>query len=163
MRKLLLIVAALAALMAPALAEPLDQYLPRHELTPGVARADLTVDQICTTKWGHDARAVTASMKRQVFEAYGFPKLNEDERCPCEIDHLISRELGGADDVKNLWPQSYSGDWNARMKDRLENRLHKEVCEGRLPLEDAQRGIADDWIALYQNYFGAEAKALPPK
>jgi len=90
-----------------------------------------------------------------VFASYGFAKLNKDKRCPCEIDHLISRELGGADDVKNLWPQPYRGRWNAHLKDRLENQLHKEVCAGRLKLGDAQKGIAADWTKLYRGYYGS--------
>jgi hypothetical protein len=69
-------------------------------------------------------------MKGQVFENCGYTG-NDDPRCVpagnrhCEIDHLISRELGGADEVANLWPQSYGGQpWNAVLKDKLENRLH---------------------------------------
>lgn len=128
--------------------------LPDRKLTPGVARPDLTLKQICATKWGKDARAVSAAMKRQVFAAYGYPMGNRDPRCPCEVDHLVSRELGGADDVKNLWPQSYSGPWNARLKDRVENRLHVEMCAGRLSLRAAQDAIRADWTAAYRKYFG---------
>lgn len=128
-------------------------HLPDPQLTPGVVR-QLTVEQICATKWGKDARAVTPAMKRQVFRAYGYPAGNRDPRCSCEIDHLVSRELGGADDVANLWPQSYAGPWNAHLKDRVENRLHVEMCAGRLTLEQAQQMIRDDWTAAYVRYFG---------
>lgn len=44
----------------------------------------------------------------------------------CEVDHLISLELGGANAIENLWPQPFDGKWNAHVKDRLELRLHKE-------------------------------------
>jgi hypothetical protein len=135
---------------ACAIAEP----LPHTAITPGVVRNDLTVQQICTTKWGKDARAVTESMKRQVFNSYGYPLGNKDPRCPCEIDHLISRELGGADDVKNLWPQQYFGQWNAHQKDRVENRLHVELCKGTVTLKDAQHDIATDWTKVFVRYFG---------
>lgn len=131
--------------------------LPDLAITPGVARTDITQDTICTTKWGKDARKVTAAMKRQVFAEYGLSG-NKDRSCRSkrhfEIDHLVSRELGGADDVKNLWPQCYGGDWNAVMKDRVENRLHKEVCSGNLPLAEAQREITQDWRVPYRRYFG---------
>jgi 5-methylcytosine-specific restriction endonuclease McrA len=43
----------------------------------------------------------------------------------CEVDHLISRELGGADATDNLWPQPYTQHPGAHEKDRLENQLHK--------------------------------------
>lgn len=133
--------------------------LPNLQLTPGVARTELTVQQICKTKWGKDTRAVTAAMKRQVFQEYGLTG-NSDPFCRpkgCEVDHLLSRELGGADDVKNLWPQAYSGAWNAHMKDRVENRLNKEVCAGRMTLDAARTGIIHDWTALYRQFFGDPA------
>jgi len=51
-------------------------------------------------------------------------------------------------------PQSYrTQPWNAHVKDRLENELHRLVCAGQLPLDTAQRDIATDWIAAYQAYF----------
>lgn len=143
---------ALTLLVTPAMAGT----LPNLKLTPGVTRPELTQKNICTTKWGKDARAVTEGMKMQAFAEYGLSG-NTDKFCKpkgCEIDHLISRELGGADDVKNLWPQSYSGEWNAHMKDRVENRLHKEVCDGNLSLNDARKQIVKDWTAAYVKYFG---------
>lgn len=148
MRTTLIILLMLYAV--PALGDP----LPRSAITPGVTRKDLTLEKICKTKWGKDARAVTAGMKLAVFRAYGYAKGNKDPRCPCEIDHLVSRELGGADDVRNLWVQSYQGAWNARMKDRVENRLHVEMCAGRMTLIAAQTAIRSDWRVPYRKFFG---------
>ena len=53
-----------------------------------------------------------------------------------EIDHLIRRSLGGADDVRNLWPQCYEPVRSnksqqadgANKKDPLESYLHRVVC-----------------------------------
>lgn len=132
--------------------------LPNRVLTPGAARLGLTVEQICVTKWSRDLRHVTAAMKAETFRRYGYSG-NDDRRCipdergrRCEIDHLVPRELGGADILSNLWPEPYGGRWNATIKDRLENRLHKLVCSGELDLEKAQRAIAEDWIAAYRRY-----------
>ena len=70
-----------------------------------------------------------------------------------EVDHLISLELGGANDIKNLWPQSYvSTPYNARMKDALENKLHAMVCANQITLVEAQKEISTDWIAAYKKY-----------
>jgi hypothetical protein len=76
-------------LLAAALA------LPNPTLTPGVVRHDLTLSQACATAWGKDHRAVTTAMKRQVFAAYGIPWADHAQY---EVDHLVSRELAGADD-----------------------------------------------------------------
>lgn len=138
-----------------------ELVVPDPLITPGVARNDLSKADICKTKWGSDERYVTSKMKMQVFANYGLTG-NDDPACTpdihgrrCEIDHLISRELGGADDVNNLWPQAYgSKPWNATLKDKLENRLHKEVCAGNISLEKAQKEISEDWRILYKKYFG---------
>lgn len=125
----------------------LQLALPNLELTPGLARG-LTQATVCATRWGLDHRHVTEAMKRQVARRYGIPRstIRAAGRC-CEFDHLIPRELAGADAVTNLWPQPWA---EARKKDRLENWLHREVCAGRLSLEAAQLQIVDDWPAAYR-------------
>jgi hypothetical protein len=146
--------------IASGLAVANDLTLPDPALTPGVSRA-LSMETICKTKWGKDARHMTAAMKAQVFKAYGLSG-NDDPSCVadksgrhCEVDHLISRELGGADDVKNLWPEPYGASpWNAVLKDRVENRLHKEVCAKTISLAQARREIKSDWRVPYRRYFG---------
>jgi hypothetical protein len=140
---LTLMMLALTVLGAAAAPSPIR---PDAQLTPGVSRS-LTRDQVCTIKWGKDRRHVTERMKKDVFEAYGIPW---EKHSLYEVDHLISRELAGADDVKNLWPQSWTGTANARMKDRLENTLHREVCAGEITLAFAQQTIRGDWIAAYR-------------
>jgi hypothetical protein len=159
MRALTLIFVLL--LTAPAHADVISLILPDLVLTPGVVRTDITADAVCRIRWGKDRRHVTAAMKREAFRRYGLTG-NEDPACTrdkhgrkCEIDHLISRELGGADHVDNLWPQPYGGQpWNAVRKDRVENRLHKEVCAGNITLEQAQEEIRTDYRVPYLRYFG---------
>jgi len=135
--------------------------IPNLHITPGSVRAGLSKTKICTIKWGKDQRHVTEAMKRQVFALYGYSG-NDDPRCVpagkrhCEIDHLISRELGGADEVSNLWPQAYgTSPWNAVLKDKLENRLHKEMCAGKIPLKKARDMLVNDWREAYKKYYGS--------
>jgi hypothetical protein len=72
-----------------------------------------------------------------------------------EEDHLISLELGGNPrSPDNLWPEPWFGPWNAHIKDKLENTLHKMVCDGQISLGDAQKAIATDWVAAYKKYIG---------
>ena len=134
--------------------------IPNLQITPGAVRAGLSKTKICSIKWGKDERHVTAAMKRQVFAAYGYSG-DDDPRCvpagkrTCEIDHLISRELGGADEVSNLWPQAYgTSPWNAVLKDKLENRLHKELCAGKITLKSARNMLVTDWREGYKKYYG---------
>jgi hypothetical protein len=52
-----------------------------------------------------------------------------------------------------LWPEPYSSEWNAHVKDELEDYLHEQVCRGKLDLPTAQREISTNWISAYQKYF----------
>jgi hypothetical protein len=74
-----------------------------------------------------------------------------------EIDHLIAISLGGSNDIKNLWPRSLdeTKPLNAKLKDRLERRLHVLACiDKKVSLHDAQEAISRDWIAAYRKYIG---------
>lgn len=129
--------------------------------TSGAVRAGLSQAKICKIKWGRDERHVTQAMKKQVFALYGYSGYDDPQCVPagkrtCEIDHLISRELGGADEVINLWPQAYgTSPWNAVLKDKLENRLHKEMCEKKtITLKQARDMIKNDWRIAYRKYYG---------
>lgn len=126
--------------------------IPDPRLTPGAYHPQLTADILCARDFSTKTiRNVSRATKRQVYEAYEMSP--QQAPCPCEVDHLISLALGGANDPRNLWPQSYTVPWNAHLKDRLENRMHREVCSGRISLEDAQREIATDWIGAYERRF----------
>jgi hypothetical protein len=127
------------------------QALPNLKVTPGKSRA-ISTKTLCSTKWGKDERHVTAKMKRDVCEAYNA------KNCPSrswEIDHLISRELGGADVESNLWPQPLP---EYHKKDRLENALHKQVCAGTITLKAAQQCLVKDWRVCYRKTFGESPK-----
>ena len=57
-------------------------------------------------------------MRDEVFREYG---IADGERNKYEIDHLVPVELGGANNIKNLWPEPFDGEWGSAIKDRLEN------------------------------------------
>lgn len=124
--------------------------LPDHRLTPGaVLTTDATV--VCAPGYAGSVRNVPQAEKNQIYAEY---KITSHRPGEFEIDHLISLELGGSNDPKNLWPQSYlTKPWNAHVKDKLEDKLHEEVCAGRLLLLSAQSMISTDWIAAYKKYF----------
>jgi hypothetical protein len=129
--------------------------LPDRHCTPGASDPRVTQQNIATTicrrgytRTVRPPESVTAPEKRASMRAYG------DTGSPhaYEYDHLISLELGGApNDPRNLWPEP-GGTPNP--KDRLENRLHELVCGGSLPLADARRQIAADWVTAYRRYIG---------
>jgi hypothetical protein len=129
-------------LSLPALAQSLP-IAPNSSLTPGdILTTD--VKKICAPGYSKSVRAVPASEKHQVYQMY---RITRHKAREFEVDHLISLELGGSNSIRNLWPQSYSTQpYNAQVKDKLENRLHKLVCSGQLNIRTAQVEIAKDWI-----------------
>jgi hypothetical protein len=97
-------------------------------------------------------RNVPQSEKYAVEVEYGMPARLYGRTI--EIDHIVSLELGGSNDIANLYPEPGSGPASYHAKDRLENKLHDLVCSGAMTLRAAQLGIARNWQALYKTVFG---------
>ena len=111
--------------------------IPNARLTPGAAvLADRqTICRFANVK----NKAVSIALQKKVFEEYG---IRGAEPKFYEVDYLVTPALGGADDIRNLWPHSYSTVWNAKVKDDLEDHLRDMVCSGQLDLSQAQKDIA---------------------
>jgi hypothetical protein len=128
--------------------------LPRADLTPGMT-GPVTVDDICGAGRYGRTRPAPASLHAAVFGSYG---ADYERAAEYELDYLITPELGGLQDARNLWPQPYSHTpWNAYVKDELEQLFHRKVCDGEMELTTAQHEIASDWISAYKRYFEADA------
>jgi hypothetical protein len=122
-------------------------YLNDIRATPGaVLKVDLKT--LCTPGYTATVRDVPLTVKKQACDLYGVPAAHCNGR-EVEIDHLISLEIGGSNDLKNLWPQPYKPIPGAHEKDKLENWLHSQVCSGNMSLQTAQRGIAKNWYRGY--------------
>ena len=123
--------------------------MPDSRLTPGAAV--LTTRLVVCAQSNTKNKSVPVALQRKVFEEYGIAGA---EPRAYEVDYLVTPALGGADDIRNLWPHSYSATvWNAQVKDALEDRLREMVCEGSLDLTEAQKAIAVNWIAAYKKCF----------
>jgi hypothetical protein len=116
------------------------------DCTPGAIIDTATTDQICTPGYARTVRNVPTSEKDQVYAEYGIESHSPGEY---EVDHLVSLELGGSNDIANLWPEAASPTPGFHQKDRVENYLHDQVCSGSVPLKQAQIQIATDWLVIY--------------
>jgi hypothetical protein len=122
---------------------------PNARLTPGETRP-ISLSEVCSNPQAEVVvRHISLETQQKVLAAYGLKGIKAGE---FEVDYLITPDLGGAETVRNLWPQPYSARWNAKVKDELEQRLHDLVCAGKLDLQTAQRDIARDWIVAYKKY-----------
>ena len=119
---------------------------PNATLTPGNA---LPVDakMVCQSGYSKSVRNVPETEKKQVYAEYGisYPQPTGSY----EVDHFISLELGGSNDITNLWPEPALPTPGFHEKDKVENYLHQQVCNGSMSLKEAQREIATDWYAVY--------------
>jgi hypothetical protein len=96
--------------------------------------------------------ASSESDKNSTYAAYSIehPTNNRGQNQVCELDHLVSLEIGGADTLDNIWPQCGPSavELNERyfkIKDGVENYLAAQVRAGAISLADAQHGIATNW------------------
>ena len=131
--------------------------LPDALLTPGAIDPSITQENIqqtvCVkgyTKTVRPPTYFTNRLKKSQIREYGFA---DHDPSNYEEDHLIPLSIGGhPTDERNLWPQARRSEWGADKKDQLEVVLYKLVCSGRVPLADAQREMAQDWISAWKRY-----------
>jgi len=126
---------------------------PDTNLTPGVTRV-VPAKAVCVPGSSKAVRNVPTSEKNAVYKEY---KILHRAPGSYEIDHDLSLELGGSNDIGNLWPEGYDINVNgfnegAHTKDALENKLHSLVCSGKLTLKQAQDAIRGDWRPAYLKY-----------
>jgi hypothetical protein len=117
---------------------------PDARLTPG-AVLSVTAAEVCTPGYSSKVRAVTDQTKQAVFDRYGIPRVAG----AYEVDHFISLELGGSNDLSNLWPEPFNPTPGASEKDTVENYLHHQLCLGKMTLTEVQQAIRSDWYAVY--------------
>ncbi len=129
--------------------------LPDPECTPGATNPTVTTKVLRSPIWRTSCvrnGATSSAQKRSIYAAYGIvsPAHNVGKTQTCELDHLVPIESGGSDTLENIWPQCgpakapLSKRW-FKVKDQVENYVTREIKGGRISLEDAQRGIAEDW------------------
>jgi hypothetical protein len=153
--------ATLVLLTVSASGARAQSSLPDASTTPGAINPAVTQktigETICVPGWTRMVRppaGYTEELKRRQIAGRGY----QDRRLSrYEEDHLIPLGLGGApSDTRNLWPEPRTppDGWGADRKDELELVLNQLVCSRRLPLREAQRAVAANWIAAYLRYVG---------
>jgi len=118
-----------------------DALVPNPKLTPGrIARR------------AKDQREVTVAIEQKVFARYRLPW---SRRTEFKIDHLIPVELGGANTIDNLWPQSLRAKpYGADRKELLTEVLLQRIARKQITLEQAQEQISKDWIDAFIDHLG---------
>ena len=124
---------------------------PNSSLTPG---AVLTTDAstICVPGYAASVRDVSTATKKQVYAEYGvsYPQALG----AYEVDHFIPLEIGGSNDLTNLWLEPATPTPGFHQKDQFENFEHGQVCHGEISAAEAQSRMASDWYFYWQQEAG---------
>lgn len=120
--------------------------LPDSACTPGAIFANVTKTQVCTPGYATSVRDVPQSVKEKVYAEYGIAKHQPGQY---EVDHLVSLQLGGSNDIANLWPEAANPMPGFHQKDLVENYLNSQICSGAISLQTAQVEIATNWLSVY--------------
>ncbi len=137
---------------------------PDASMTPGLAetlsRDDLTrtyTDNCpahkATCTYSQDHRNVSASVHTKVYDEYNVPPAKRNGTSG-EVDHFYPLCAGGSNDIKNLWYQPASNDWNGKHfgyheKDKLEAYICAQIKDGQLDPQDAYDRMTKDWVKFY--------------
>jgi len=133
------------------------QVLPDPVVTPGEAQNISLAEVKKLASGAARVSNISTDVKRAVYGAYG---LSVDEK-NYTLDHLIPLSLGGSNSAKNLWPHSRKGSfWTVEKKLKLEKRVYRLVCAGRLPLVAARQEVASNWARAYRKYVDKNAPLL---
>jgi hypothetical protein len=136
--KLFLVIVVLAIATTASAQQSL---LPNRKLTPG---------RVATRE--KDRGGITVAMEQKIFARYRLPWA---WRAEYKIDHLIPLELGGADTIDNLWPQSLRAKpYGPDRKELLTEVFLEKIRTGKMILAQAQEEIRRDWIDAFVDHVG---------
>lgn len=141
--------------------------LPDPATTPGVLNPAVTQanikSTICVPGWTKTVRPA-ASFTDKLRSAMTPPGHKPSDG---EGDHRLPIEDGGMpgpqprDDPaqialfqKTFWWEVYADRYGARVKDRVETAIHREICSGRITLDQGQSALLGNWLMAYEKYVG---------
>ena len=120
--------------------------LPDRSCTPGSIDPAVTQrnihSTICRAGWTAKVRPPESQTERAKYHV-AYPAYDIPDSARSELDHLVPLELGGSNDITNLWPEVGK---IPNPKDSVEDTLNHAVCDGRVSLAAAQKAIATDWL-----------------
>ncbi|WP_138418744.1 hypothetical protein [Sinomonas gamaensis] len=149
--------------------------LPDPKCTPGAVDSAVTQANLKETvcrKGGYTSSVrppvtLTDPAKLKIMAAYGIPASDASKY---ELDHLEPLTIGGASDVRNLWPDPLSlihstpssyvhneSQWTkssqdegfaANDKDVVESKARTAVCSGAANLDAVQKVFSIDWTQI---------------
>src|SRR4029077_17049781 len=121
--------------------------LPDPRCTPGAYDPAITAAVLCSSSYRTSTYRAPESQTEHFKHDVAEPAYDQHD-VSGELDHLISLELGGANDAANLWVEAGS---IPNPKDKIEDALHGWVYSAtgtgaQRRLRQAQHAIAHNWL-----------------
>jgi hypothetical protein len=110
-------------------------------IDPAVTQADIG-STICREGWTATIRPPESQTEHAKFDVVD-PAYGMSPGATGELDHEVPLELGGSNDVTNLWLEAGP---IPNPKDAVEGALKRAVCDRKVSLLAAQAAIARDWM-----------------
>lgn len=143
---------ALIAFTALCLAQVLPPQAVPGEINAHVTQRNIRAT-VCASGWTKTVRppaSYTTKLKLQQMREWGLTGDAHDY----EEDHRVPLEIGGnPTDPRNLWPQPWAHPYGAHEKDRLENAVKRDICNGTLTLDQARAIFLGDFWMEYKKRF----------
>ncbi len=122
--------------------------LPDPKLTPGaVVTADTKA--VCSMRTHGVSRPIPSSIQTAVDDEYGYTTPVQQHRYI--LNYLVPWYLGGALDLANVWPAAIRGT-GFYEKIQTDVVLRELVCQGELPLTEAQHLEETDWYSAWLRF-----------
>lgn len=112
--------------------------LPDLKKTPGDIVPGIMLSWVCN-KWC-DSTPPSIQIITKVYKSYGIQISDKSY----SINKLVPASLGGSNDIKNLWPIKATDLYS---KKKVEKDLFRCVCNGLMPLKEAQAILIINWKA----------------
>lgn len=116
---------------------------PDYACTPGGVFADVLRGDLCKRGYASSVKAISAKTKDAVFSAY---TIAEFDRKQYTLDRFAPINLGGTNDVQNIWPQPTK---DVSSKNKVESFLFEEMCSGRITVSESQELASTNWQKVY--------------
>jgi hypothetical protein len=116
--------------------------LPDHACSPGAVYTDVSQAALCTPAYAAAISNRPFTHGTRVFREYAIPRSQQGRYT---LDHHVPLDLGGSNDISNIWPEAT---FLRSQKQRLDRKLHRLVCTNQTTLDTAQRAIAANWKTL---------------
>lgn len=138
---------ALSVPTAPLVTAFGDVDRPNPRVTPGAVSVH-DVATVCGDPKRLVHPTIPASWDVTIFNSYNIAVKDQGKY---RFDYLVPLQLGGAFSISNIWPMTLRA-IGFREKQKLNARLRTAVCQGTIPLDQAQHDIVADWYLLFEKY-----------